>query len=301
MNPSVVVVGSINADLVLQVKRHPRPGETVPGQGGQLSCGGKGANQAVAAARLGASVAMIGAVGTDAAADAAMAVLRETAIDLSLVSTIDGPTGLAIVVVDERGENCIIVVPGANDALDAKHIRDVGELLEQAAVVVSQGEIPSEGIDAAARLCTGRFLLNLAPVIPVAQETLMRSDPLLVNEHEGRLAAIAMGVDEPLSDEDREVVSILRELGVRSVVMTCGARGAIVAEGAVIHEIPSPRVHVVDTTGAGDAFAGALAMRLSESASLSEAAQMAVKAGAFACTAPGTQTSYARKGDRLPA
>jgi ribokinase len=296
----IVVVGSLNVDLNVTVDRHPRPGETLPGRGGGSSPGGKGANQALAASRLGADVALIGAVGTDPAADVALSLLRTAGTDLSAVRSVDGPTGLAVVVVDGSGENSIIVVEGANAATDRDAVAGHADLVASAAVVVLQGEIPLDGIAAAARLCTGRLVLNLAPVVPVDREVLVSADPLVVNEHEGALALelLGGGADDA---SPRAVVEALADAGVRSVVMTLGKDGALVLEDGVLVAVPSARVDAVDSTGAGDAFVGALAARLAAGAGLAEASARAAQVGAFAVRSAGAQPSYPHADADLPA
>lgn len=294
MPADVLIVGSINADLCLAVDRHPTPGETLAGSGGTIAPGGKGANQALAAARMGARTAMVGAVGDDAAARSALALLRESTVDLDGVSTVEGPTGLAVITVSPGGENSIIVVSGANGTIDSSRVERVPTHEQQ--IVVSQGEISTSAVDALARVTPGRFVLNLAPVIPVAYETLLVADPLIVNEHEGRLAlGLLEAVDIP--EHDHDIVEALRQRGVRSVVMTRGALGAIVAERNEQVTVDSPSVSAVDTTGAGDAFVGALAARLADGRGLVEAARAAVRVGAFACTRAGAQESYPYAGD----
>ncbi|CAM3698137.1 ribokinase [Isoptericola cucumis] len=304
----IVVVGSTNADLVLGVRAHPAPGETVLGHGMQVMSGGKGANQAVAAARLGAEVALVGAVGDDEFAVAALAGLRAAGVDLDAVAVADAPTGIAVVTVSDDGENSIVVVPGANGTVDADVVRAHEALVAGAAVVVLQGEIPVAGIEAAARAATGRLVVNLAPVVDVAEDVLLRADPLVLNEHEARLVGERLGVAAGRSDDEAALVRGLLARGVRSVVLTVGPRGALVggADGglvggaAAVVRVPSPRVRAVDTTGAGDAFVGALACGLSRGDRLVDAARTAARVGAFAVRAEGAQASYPGVGDELP-
>ncbi|WP_098456559.1 ribokinase [Sanguibacter antarcticus] len=296
----VVVVGSINADQVVTVARHPLPGETLIGRSITMLPGGKGANQAVAAALLGAQVSMVGAIGRDAHARTATTILESADVDLSSVRTVDSPTGLAVITVADDGENTIIVIPGANEAVDADVVAQSADLVAGAAVVVLQGEIPAAASVAAARLATGRVVLNLAPVIELDPVTIAAADPLVVNEHEAALllAQLAPGAQHPASDA--EAVARLREWGVRSVVLTRGALGAIVADADGTDAVASPVVVAVDSSGAGDAFVGALSARLAAGDSLREAVGLAVRVGAFAVQSPGTQPSYPRAGDILP-
>ena len=323
----VVVVGSINVDQVVTVDRLPLPGETLIGTSMTLLPGGKGANQAVAAARRGAATTMIGAVGDDVHASAALPLLVESGVDVELVATAEGPTGLAVVSVGSDSENTIVVVPGANASVDEEAVARHSEVVSRAAVVVLQGEIPVSGIERAARLATGRLVLNLAPVVAVSAEVVRLADPLVLNEHEGRLllelvapeaaerlagrdasddaasassaAGSAASPDAPAGD-DAAVVAELRALGVASVVLTRGAAGALVSDASGSWSVPSPRVRAVDSSGAGDAFVGALSAALANGSSLLEAAQEAVRVGAYSVTTAGTQPSYPGVDDELP-
>ena len=296
----VVVVGSINADQVTTVARHPLPGETLIGTSMVVLPGGKGANQAVAAAQLGARVAMVGAIGLDSLAASATVILESANVDLSNVRTVAGPTGLAVITVSADGENTIVVIPGANATVDADVVGQSADLIAGAAVVVLQGEIPAAGIAAAARLARGRVVLNLAPVIELDPVTIAAADPLIVNEHEAALllAQLTPGATPPASDA--EAVARLREWGVTSVVLTRGALGAIVSDAEGTDAVPSPVVVAVDSSGAGDAFVGALSARLAAGDSLRDAARLAVRVGAFAVQSRGTQPSYPHAGDLLP-
>lgn len=299
----IVVVGSINADLNLRVERHPAPGETLIGADGSVTPGGKGANQAVAARRLGAEVHMVGAVGDDAHAEAALSLLEECGVRLDTVAAHhDTSTGLAVVTVDERGENTIVVVPGANATVDAAAVGAHAALLEEAEIVVLQGEIPRDGIETAARLCGGRVILNPAPVLELDAEVLRRADPLVVNEHEAGLVLrwLAPGMDVPRDAPD--MLQALRREGIGSLVLTLGGAGALVLPAGTDDAVPIPAspVVAVDTTGAGDAFIGALAAHLLESEDLVEAARFAARVGAFAVRSEGAQPSYPSRGDDLP-
>ncbi len=298
----ILVVGSINADLNVRVERHPLPGETLHGSSRSMAPGGKGANQAVAAARLGSPVAMIGAVGTDSHQEVAMSLLRESGVDISRVRVCEEePTGLAIVVVDDNGENNIIVIPGANYSVTPELIESSRTEIEAAEVLVMQGEIPRESIDLAASMCRGRLVFNIAPVVPVARQTILGADPLIVNEHEGVLTLDQLGYEDAHSLTPRRVVEALLEVGVRSVIMTLGPEGALIGErDAPIARVPSASVSVVDTTGAGDAFVGGTAHRLLAGDSLVDAARFGVRVGAYACTGCGAQPSYPGRDDELP-
>lgn len=314
----VVVVGSLNVDLHLAVPRHPRPGETVAarprGAGGSAprrSPGGKGANQALAASRAGARVAMIGAVGQDAEAEIAISLLREAGVDLSGVANVTAPTGLAVVAVDPCGENTIIVDAGANAAVDAAAVRTHARRLAEATAVLLQGEIPREGSEEAARLAGGRLLLNPAPVGELDPAVLRRADPLVVNEHEAAamltlLEVESAGEDPVAADPDGPVTGAeslaraLHEAGVPSVVLTLGGRGSLTVDATGLRRQGIAAVTAVDTTGAGDAFIGALAACLAAGAELAPAAEHAARFAGASVTAAGAQPSYPARGAALP-
>ncbi|OUM43425.1 ribokinase [Arthrobacter sedimenti] len=295
----IVVVGSINADLVVTLERHPQPGETVLGRSMTVLPGGKGANQAVAAALLGADVTMIGAVGTDAYADVALSALTAAGADLSAVRRTGGGTGVAVVEVSEDGENSIVVLPGANAEVTDALVEASAETIRDAAVVVVQGELPADATAAAIRAAAGRVIVNLAPVIDVDRAMLLRADPLVVNEHEGALVLAQFGGTAHTDHE--AVVAGLLACGFASVVMTLGGAGALVSDGGPVRRVPAPRVSAVDTTGAGDAFVGALAARLAVGEPLGGAVRFAVRVGSYAVQHVGAQPSYPSLGDELPA
>ncbi|MGW4958409.1 ribokinase [Nonomuraea sp. NPDC004186] len=284
----VVVVGSANADLVVQVDRHPAPGETVLGSELAVHPGGKGANQAVAAARLGARVALLGRVGADGHGRLLRESLERDGVDLGHLHDTAAASGIAMIAVGPQGDNSIIVAPGANARLTEGDVLDAAPLLRSAPVVSLQLEIPLPAVLAAARLAR-RAVLNLSPAVPVPDELLALCDPLVVNEHEAALLLGAPGAP------DRQARELLAR-GPRSVVITLGADGAVVAdmvaEDGAVHAVPSPRVEAVDTTGAGDAFTGALAWRLAAGEPLARAAAFAARVGAAAVRKAGAQDSY---------
>jgi ribokinase len=285
----VFVVGSINQDFILKVERRPEPGETVTGAELSLLPGGKGANQAVAAARLGAEVAMFGRVGEDPFGEELLKNLRDNGVDTSWIETLSGaPTGSAFITVTPDGENTIIVSPGANRSFGLEEIEAANEDLRRTRILVAQLEVAVEAVETAAHAVEedgGRFLLNLAPPREVSDALLSRCDPLVVNEHEARFL---LGEE---AQNPEESAGKLLDLGPRSVVVTLGAEGAILSAGGSAQHFPAPEVEAVDTTGAGDAFVGALAAKLARGAPLEEAVPYAVLAGAAAVTSEGAQGS----------
>jgi ribokinase len=286
----VFVLGSINQDFVLKVERRPNPGETVTNAELSTHNGGKGANQAAAAARLGASVTFLGRVGDDEFGEPLVRALQEKGIDTSLVEQASGEsTGAAFITVTPDGENAITVAPGANRSLTPDDAEAASEEIWDARVLVAQMEIPVEtvlrAVEVAAKRGT-RALINLAPTVEVSPELLERLDALVVNEHE---AAFLLGSEVEGVDGALSAVPELLSLGPRSAVVTVGEAGAVFAEGESSRHIPAPKVDVVDTTGAGDAFVGALAVKLARDTSLEEAVAYAVRAGAAAVTKQGAQ------------
>ncbi|CAB0588960.1 ribokinase [Corynebacterium diphtheriae] len=300
MSSSMTVVGSINADVSIQVARHPSPGETVLGHDSTISPGGKGANQAVAAALQGASVSFVGAVGNDTYADHALKILRSAGVNLDAVETIDDNTGVAYIQVSDDGENSIIVIPGANAHVTADYVEHHRKPIEDADIVLLQGEIPADGFSAAVQAARGTVVVNLAPVIDVDRDCLLRADPLMANEHEAALILEQLGA--PVTSEDpRVLIEALCTQGFASVVLTLGGHGALVADASGVTPIATPYVTAVDTTGAGDAFAGAFVARRLQGDSLIDAATFAARVGAFSVQGRGAQTSYPSESDTLPA
>lgn len=275
----IVVVGSVNRDLVARVAHHPVPGETVLSSGHETMPGGKGANQAVAAARLGGDVAFVGRVGADDAGTAlADEFAREDVDARCLVVDPDAPSGLAIITVDDAGENCIVVSPGANGRVTPADIGAAGAALMAGTVTLLQLEVPLSAVIAAAEASQGIVVLNAAPAARLPDTLLRATDVLVVNR--GELEALT-GSDEPIS---------ARGLPVPVTVVTLGADGASVVRAGTIISVPSPQVVAVDTTGAGDTFCGALAVGLDEGRSLDESVRRAVVAGSLAVTAIGARS-----------
>ncbi|MGF6885359.1 ribokinase [Nocardia sp. GAS34] len=294
---SVVVIGSVNRDVVSEVARLPAPGETVLALGSRTNLGGKGSNQAVAAVRAGGRVEFIARVGADADPGLWKSLL-EYGIGLAAVREVpDTRTGTAYITV-AGGENQIVVDPGANFRWETDHQLDAlvaeTDLIGTAQVVVAQLEVPLRVVHwAAAR--ARRFILNAAPATQLPDDLLRRCDPLIVNESE--LAAFG-GVVPHSPEKAFEQARALCLSGVPSVVATLGSAGSVWARresgyNAVAGAYqPAPRVESVDSTGAGDAFVGALATALAEGTDLGEAVRTATAAGALAVQAPGTHSSY---------
>lgn len=284
----ITVFGSINVDLVIRVERMPRPGETIRGSDYRLIPGGKGANQALAARRAGAEVKLIGAVGSDSIADIALAELEPAGVGLANVRRMDGASGMAIVTVDQNGENAIVVSPGANAHASASGF----ELGGEGDTLLLQMLLPiEESVSAArrARDAGARTILSIAPFRPVKIAQLEAFAVVIVNEHEAADLAASYGIGG--GDEATIVAALSKHLD-RTVIATLGSAGAVASQGGDVFRVPALPVDVIDTTGAGDAFAGALAAFLDEGMSLQDAMRMAAVAGSLACTRHGAQPSF---------
>jgi ribokinase len=281
----IALVGSINLDIVVGVDRHPAGGETVLGDDRQELPGGKGANQAVAAARLGAQVAFVGRVGDDDAGRRLRDGLAAEGVDVTHVRVdADAPTGVALIAVDRAGENTIVVSSGANARVSAADVEAARDVLANAAVTLVQHEVPEDAVAAAIAAAGGTVVLNPAPARPIVAPV----DVVVPNR--GELEALAGRAGDP--------VELARTLdAARAVVVTLGNEGAAVIEGSRVEHIPAPRVDAVDTTGAGDAFCGALAQALDAGADLVDAARWAVRAAAASVTKPGAQGGLPRRAD----
>jgi|SRR5579875_486454 len=288
----VVVVGSANIDLTLRVASLPAAGETVLGDDAGFSAGGKGANQAVAAALSGGRVRLVGCVGADGHGEVVRAALSAAGVDVELVRVVDDrPTGLAVVLVARSGENAIAVSPGANSALAVADVREAVAGLGPADVVLAQLEIPpsvaAEAMAAAASVGC-RAVLNLAPARTVSRETLAAVEVLVVNQSEAEFLLGAPVADVAAA---RDGAPRLRALGPAAVVVTLGSHGAVVGDDAGTRHVPARAVEVVDTSGAGDAFVGALGAALAAGASLDDAVAAAAECAAAAVRSPGAQLS----------
>jgi ribokinase len=288
--PMIVVFGSINVDLVVRVERSPAPGETVRGSEYALIPGGKGANQALAARRAGASVRLFGAVGYDAFADTALSELKPAGVDVTGVARTPHTTGLALITVDAGGENSIVLAPGANAHPKAASIPP--DVLTPRDTLLLQMEVPFGEVLAAAKAARAagtRVILSLAPYTSLSAEDISAFDIIVVNEHEAADLALHLGV--AAKGADATATALARRLG-RTVIATLGADGAVAVHDGALVRVPALPVTPVDTTGAGDTFAGVLAALLDAGADMRTAMTKAAIAGSLATTKHGAQPSF---------
>jgi ribokinase len=294
--PHISVVGSANVDLSFRTARLPRVGETVAGQAFHLGFGGKGANQAVMAARLGARVTLVGKVGRDVFGEQTLAHYRAEGVDTThLAVDPDRPSGTAAIVVDDEARNCIIIVPGANAALAPADVRAAAAAIGSADVLLCQLEVPVETTLEAFRVARAggvRTVLNPAPAAPLPPELLALADLCIPNETETELLT-GQAVTTP-AEAEAAARALLRQ-GPRAVLITLGSRGVLLADAAGVEYVPALPVAAVDPTGAGDAFIGALAVSLASGLALRAAAHRANAVAALSVTRLGAQSAFPRR------
>lgn len=288
---NILVIGSSNTDLITNVDRFPNAGETISGKSFMQAMGGKGANQAVAAQRLGGNVKFVTCLGNDANGRNTLAYFKDEGLDVSKALVVDNaPTGTAIILVNDEGENCIVVTPGANHELLPPHIEELDDEISKAAMVVLQMEIPFQTvrkvIETAHRHHTP-VLLNVAPAREINIDLLKMIDILVVNETE--IEYITGQTISALGEEG--IIDQLISQGARTVILTLGKKGCIVKNATLASRIPAFEVEAVDTTAAGDTFCGALVAGLSQGKDLIEAVKFATAASAICVTRMGAQPS----------
>ena len=291
---NIIVVGSLNADLVVRTPRFPQPGETISGEDLQIIPGGKGANQAVAAARQGTPTAMVGRVGNDSFGPELIGNLRQNGVDTSHVQVdSESATGTAIIVVDEKGQNSIVLSPGGNGRVTPADLDNLS--FADASLLLLQLEIPVAAVLAAVKRAKEsglRVLLNPAPARPLPEELLSLPDFIVPNESELSLLTELPVQDIPSAEK---AAKTLLERGIQNVIVTLGANGALIVNRELTKHIPSFKVDVVDTTAAGDAFIGGFASALLQNKSMEEAVQYGCACGALAATKFGAQPSLPTK------
>ncbi|MBS9719180.1 ribokinase [Tianweitania sp. BSSL-BM11] len=285
----IIVIGSINLDLITTVDRLPQPGETLAGSSFRTAPGGKGANQALAASRAGADVRMIGAVGSDAFAGEALALLKASSTDLGAVRSVDEATGTAMILVDAKGENIIAVAAGANGVVSGEDVAQAQFSADD--ILLLQHEIPLDTVNAALRAAAqagARAILNTAPFMAEAADMLEQAAIVVANETEFDLYAETLGLEG--GDRTARMRDFVARTG-RTLVVTLGGDGALAVTPDGEIRVPALSIKPVDTVGAGDTFCGALAAGLHAGLSMEDALKRAAVAGALACLKPGAQPS----------
>jgi ribokinase len=290
--PQIVVVGSSNMDLVVKSARIPVPGETILGGEFLMVPGGKGANQAVAAAKLGVPVAFVARLGNDLFGRKSLDNFRLEGVDTTYVTlTSDAPSGVALITVDEAGNNAIVVAPGANARLSPEDVRRAQAAIQSAGALVAQLEVPMNTVQCAAEIACEAgvpFLLNPAPAQRLSPELLGRCAVLTPNETE---AQILTGIEVVDADSAGRAADVLLRAGAKAVIVTMGSKGFLLADTEGTEFVPGLEVKAVDATAAGDAFMGSLAVALAEGRDLREAAAFANHVAAISVTRLGAQPS----------
>jgi ribokinase len=285
----ITVFGSINMDLIATTARLPKPGETVTGTGFSTAAGGKGANQALAARRAGASVRMAGAVGSDSFADGALALLKQAGTDLSLTKTASEPTGTAHILVGGDGENVIVVVASANGTVSADDAQTAVETMSAGDTLMLQLEIPPASVEKALVAAKSKgitSIINIAPLTADAARLGRMADIVVANETEFELLAGREGLSATEREDAMQALS--RETG-QTVIVTLGAEGVVAVRSGNIHRAKGLKIEPVDTVGAGDTFCGYLAASLDAGLDFDAALRRAAVAGSLACLNPGAQ------------
>lgn len=292
--PQIVVIGSLNADLVQKVDRLPKPGETIAGGGLETFSGGKGANQAVAAGRMGARTSMIGQVGDDSLSQILRESLQAAGVDHGSVGVSRTSTGSAIILVFPDGENVIVIAPGANATVTPELAAERLQVLGQGAFLLSQLEIPLESVERSLEVAKARgatTILDPAPARELSGDLLRHVDYLTPNETESATLLGAPGLDIEDDPAVERAAERILSLGPQSAVLKLGARGCLIASAEGFHRVPGFKVDAVDTTAAGDVFNGAFATALAEGQAVPIAARFANAAAALSVTRPGAQNS----------
>ena len=288
----ILVVGSTNTDMVIKAAHLPRPGETILGGTFFMNPGGKGANQAVAIARLGAPVTFICKTGTDIFGHQSQQLFEAEGINTSYVfSDPQNPSGVALISVDDKAENCIVVASGANANLTPEDLKKAEEAIDQCDIVLLQLEIPMETVEYVAKIASEKgkkVILNPAPAQPLSAELLSHLYLITPNETEAEMISGVKITDEASANEAAQVLS---EKGVQNVIITLGSKGALVYSNGESEVVPAYKVNAIDTTAAGDVFNGALTVALSEGRDLKEASRFGCKASAISVTRSGAQSS----------
>lgn len=292
MKPSLIVIGSTNTDMVIKADHLPAPGETILGGKFLMNPGGKGANQAVAAKRLGGNVIFISKTGTDIFGRQAVQIFEEEGICTDyMISDPVNPSGIALIAIDKNGENAIVVSSGANATLFPSDLKNAIKTISSASIILMQLEIPVETVDFVATMAKSygtKIILNPAPALQLPDTLLPHISILTPNRKEAEMLS---GIAITDFDSVQQAATVIRARGVATVIITLGAEGAFICTDELSEMIPAPEVAAIDTTAAGDVFNGALAVALSENATMKEAVAFACHAAALAVTRLGAQSS----------
>ncbi len=298
MKPNILVIGSSNTDMVIKADHLPTPGETILGGTFFMNPGGKGANQAVAAARLGGRVCFIAKTGNDIFGRQSLQLFQEEGIDTShIFSDAKHPSGVALITVDAKGENCIVVASGANAALSANDLSKAKATIQNAGVILLQLEIPIAAVEYVVSLAaasTACIVLNPAPVCSLPDVLLQNISILTPNQKE---AEMLTGITITDNSSAEAAAKALAEKGVETVIITLGSKGALVLHNNVCTMVPAPVVEAVDTTAAGDVFNGALVVALTEGKPILDAVDFACRAAALSVTKMGAQASIPQRSE----
>lgn len=300
MKNKIVVVGSTNMDMVVKTGHIPKPGETVLGGTFFMNPGGKGANQAVAVARLGGDVTFISKIGNDIFGKQSTKIFDDEGVDIGgIYAEVNSPSGIALITVDDKGENSIVVAPGANAFLNADNVQSAFDKYPQASVLLVQLEIPMETVEAAINYAQSKsitVILNPAPMNKAVAKFLDKIDIITPNAHEAEALS-----NHTITDVDSAIVAAkkIQQQGVKTVIITLGEEGAILLTEDEVHHISTPKVEAIDSTAAGDVFNGAFAVALSEGKSLKNAVTFACRAAAIAVTKMGAQSSIPYRNEIL--
>jgi len=295
----IVVIGSINTDMVVRSSTIPAPGQTLMGHSFRITGGGKGANQAVAAARLGADVSLIARIGSDAFGEMSIESFKKEKISTENIYTdSEAPSGVAIIVVDDKGENIIVVAPGANAILNEKDIQDAEDVIKKAGIILLQLEIPMRTVAEGIRLAKKHdrmVMLNPAPAASIPEEILHSVDIITPNQTEA-LTITGIAVNDAVTAQ--QACDLLHGMGILTVIITMGEQGAYISSDSYKGLVPGFNAGaVVDTVAAGDTFCGGLAIAVSEGKSLQQAVQFANAAAALSVTKAGAQASIPERSE----
>ena len=301
MKPAIVVIGSSNTDMVIKTEHIPVPGETILGGTFFMNAGGKGANQAVAVARLGGNTTLISKIGNDVFGKQSLQLFDKEGINTRhLFYDEDLPSGVALITIDEKGENSIVVAPGANGNLYPQHLEQALDEIANATIILMQLEIPMETVEFVAKYAASKnvpVMLDPGPASKLSKELLSHINIITPNQTE---AEMLCGISVDNMESAKKAAEAIHNMGVKHVVITMGALGVVVCSEGKIHTVATPKVKALDTTAAGDVFNGGLAVALSEGKSLTDSVNFGCLAAAVSVTRLGAQSSIPYRSEIFP-